>query len=222
MDYLTLLVQKFAYLFFNDRKTSMNVRVHSLDYDNCLANRLYATDYTKHPASVPDNSKIGLLYAQMHKVASENPTATILFDFYDDKESILKNLLEFYQEHLHLIPTNVALSIYQYDGKQLGRVAPVLQGQGEIDRNYKETIKSIAAANNNYLIPVAIKSFFDIKFAKPEVKIADASNPVIPPTSPRQALSFFSVAAQPVIAVVQASGEARASLGNTQPTFNHT
>jgi len=40
-----------------------------------------------------DSSKLSILYAQTHKVASDNPKSKISFDFYDDRSDILSGLL---------------------------------------------------------------------------------------------------------------------------------
>ena len=45
-----------------------------------------------------DENKCLLLYAQMQKVALENPHEKIIFNFYDDRDDILQNLSRFYSK----------------------------------------------------------------------------------------------------------------------------
>lgn len=92
-----------------------------------------------------DNEKVSLLYAQMHKIASENPTETIEFHFYDDVEYILNTLNDFYNKHNILIPKNVILQLHQYQGGQLTVPNPYasLTGTGNPDPAYRQTVRKM-------------------------------------------------------------------------------
>lgn len=97
-----------------------------------------------------DETKATILYAQMHKVAQENPEEDIIFDFYDDRGNrarapidILEHLQTFFTKYPELIPSNVTLRLNHYAG---GTVTPLatIKGQGFIDANYKQTVKDMA------------------------------------------------------------------------------
>ncbi len=90
-----------------------------------------------------DDSKLSLLYAQMHKVASENRDAEIVFDFYDDRDDILNGLKNFLSKNSDLIPRNVTLRLHKYEGGPITNIA-TLSGTGEIDDTYRNTIKLMA------------------------------------------------------------------------------
>jgi hypothetical protein len=72
----------------------------------------------QHPTWVRawDNSKLRILYAQMHFLASENPDADIEYDFFDDRSGMLQELLEIFQQFPELKPGNVKLNLYHYKG----------------------------------------------------------------------------------------------------------
>src|SRR3990167_2496951 len=91
-----------------------------------------------------DKTKLTILYAQMHKIASENPQAAIDFDFYDDvNEPILQGLKRFFAANPDLIPRNVKLRLHRYNGNELEKIAEQ-QGTGDIDANYQNNIKLMA------------------------------------------------------------------------------
>ncbi len=95
-----------------------------------------------------DETKVIILYAQMHKIALENPDEQILFDFFDDrgnksdKKDILENLSDFYSKHLDLIPANVTLRLNHYEGDAVTRIKEI-PGSGFIDMNYRQTVKDL-------------------------------------------------------------------------------
>lgn len=88
-----------------------------------------------------DDSKLTLLYAQMHKAACDNPNATITFDFYDDRfeNDILQKLAVFFDSNKDLVPHNLLLRLHHYDGHKIKDVINI-QGEGPIDSNFKEHI----------------------------------------------------------------------------------
>lgn len=132
----------------------------------------------KHNTTLFDTNKISLLYAQMHKVAHENPDAEIHFHFYDDRQDILEQLNTFFNnKDYHPVPRNVILHLHHY------RYAPSLEkmsdtmfatihseGKGIIDSKYRETILAmgektlIAKGHPNGLAAVnsSLKGEFDV------------------------------------------------------------
>jgi len=91
-----------------------------------------------------DDSKISILYTQMHKLASENPNAEIVYNFYDDRWDIYQPLADFFKKHPDLIPANVKLNIYAYSGSKTPGNIITLEGKGEIDFNYSNNLKLMA------------------------------------------------------------------------------
>jgi hypothetical protein len=89
-----------------------------------------------------DNTKVSILYAQMHKLATENPDAEILFNFFDDKEEILDALTAYFSDGV-MMPSNVKLALYSYDGDKLELKSPLIQGQGIVDMSYQDTIRKM-------------------------------------------------------------------------------
>lgn len=107
-----------------------------------------------------DASKITLLYAQMHKIASENPSSQIVYRFHDDKREILQGLRRVFAARPDLIPHNVTLECYAYKGRETiaGPAEPTLppaddllpkriKGTGAIDSSYAVTIRNIASSS---------------------------------------------------------------------------
>jgi hypothetical protein len=90
-----------------------------------------------------DESKFLILYSQMHKLASENPHDNVVFHFYDDQQhAILDNLHSFFTQHPNLMPHNLTLHLHHYAGESISNM-PSIKGNGEIDADYQESIKSI-------------------------------------------------------------------------------
>lgn len=105
-----------------------------------------------HSDWIFDDTKASLIYAQMHKVALENPTEEIIFDFYDDRgfgarapKDILEDLREFFSKNPELIPPNVTLRLNHYAGGNVSKMEP-LKGKTSniIDANYQQTVKDMA------------------------------------------------------------------------------
>lgn len=91
-----------------------------------------------------DERKLTLIYAQIHKAASDNPSANITFDFYDDRQDILSALCEFFQKYPHMMPANVKLQLNHYNGGDITPM-PTIQGTGSIDKDFRETVKGMVA-----------------------------------------------------------------------------
>lgn len=119
-------------------------------FDNANNERrdVFFRNQTAHPPWPFDESKASILYAQMHKVAKENPGEKIEFNFYDDKdEEILRPLHEFYTKYPELIPHNVRLNLHKYAGENVVSLTPI-NGTGMIDTNYAESTRDMWAADS--------------------------------------------------------------------------
>jgi hypothetical protein len=92
--------------------------------------------------TVFDTSKLLLVYAQVHKIASEHLDADITYDLYDDTEPILNNLYDFFKSNPDLIPKNVRIKLNHYAGGNVSRCNGI-QGTGDIDHNYQINIQQI-------------------------------------------------------------------------------
>jgi len=116
---------------------------------------------SEHAEWKPDETKMSILYAQMHRVASQYPSEEIIFDFYDDKDKILDSLYSFYEQYKELIPSNVTLRLNQYAGEQVLEMDE-LHGTGFIDQNYRETVLQIGEiATEHFSSRLKNKSSFD-------------------------------------------------------------
>ena len=95
-----------------------------------------------------DETKFSILYAQMHKQASEHPNDEIVFDFFDDREDILMALSNYFSRHLEFIPRNTTLCLNKFNGNELNHPNKnsktafpiILNGLGEINVNYRQAI----------------------------------------------------------------------------------
>ncbi len=101
-----------------------------------------------------DTTKASTLYAQVHKLATQYPDDTIVFDFYDDKKfEILLPLMQYYQRYPQLLPRNVLLQLNFYEGENDVRISSI-QGTGFIDKNFDQSMKQMqkrAALGNRSL-----------------------------------------------------------------------
>ncbi|MDP1574752.1 MAG: pentapeptide repeat-containing protein [Coxiellaceae bacterium] len=120
------------------------------------ATRIQENKNTGNDPVPSDKNKLSILYAQLHKIASENPDADIVFDFYDDKTDILDSLNTFFEKNPDLIPNNVTLQLHRYanhdaENNPLEKhaederyVLKVLQGTGSIDIHYSINTQLLA------------------------------------------------------------------------------
>lgn len=112
-------------------------------------------DLSKFPNWVHDESKMTLIYAQMHKLAIDHPNDQIQFHFIDDKEELLNDLYEYFSKFPELIPKNVTLNLKAYTGPtdrngkpvaQLFKAYNPIQGTRELpDHDFRNTVKNMAA-----------------------------------------------------------------------------
>lgn len=106
--------------------------------------------YRKDKGWVWDRQKATLLYAQIQKVANENPTEAIIFDFYDDRgnnlykeEHTLERLNNFFEKNSQLIPKNVTLNLHHYAGEHTECLFQI-KGSGGNNPTFKQTVKDMA------------------------------------------------------------------------------
>jgi len=71
-----------------------------------------------HAGAIFDETKILLIYAHAHRIASLHSNEDIIIDFYDDRSDILGMVATFFYDYPTLLPKNVTLRITHYaDGK---------------------------------------------------------------------------------------------------------
>lgn len=138
----------------------------------CWEETIEGDAYSTHPAWVFDDTKLTILYAQMQKVAFENPNEAIQFEFYDDRNdggnALLEPLHAFFCENPQLIPHNVTLQLNHFYGdvNSLNPYPPII-GIGAINPDYRATVKEMAAQVSDTVSPVdgdtdtKIASLFD-------------------------------------------------------------
>lgn len=107
-----------------------------------------------------DQSKILIVYMQMHHLAAKYPNKKIHYVFYDDVDIIRYNLHKFFSEKTYLIPKNIVISTKKYVGDEPAQKKPEkfksgytvddgfikthdfsqsIQGTGSIDFGYQFT-----------------------------------------------------------------------------------
>lgn len=101
-----------------------------------------------------DESKLTILYAQMHYLASTQPDAKIAYHFIDDRyypadenglldeDDILFDLHAFFSANPDLIPKNVTLNLHFYNGEDYVDIAKI-KGKGEVDADYPTSIQRL-------------------------------------------------------------------------------
>lgn len=95
-----------------------------------------------------DESKILLLYTQMHLIASQNPDDELAFHFADGWDGIANDVQNYFAENRNLIPNNMTLYVHHYAScKNINTVVGTpLQGTGEINRHYQQTYNAVVEA----------------------------------------------------------------------------
>lgn len=101
-----------------------------------------------HQASLVDETKVSMLYAQMHRFAHLHEGGDITFVFKDDRADILAGINQFYQENPERIPSNVTLKLEQKLSSENTQALPFetqqIKGSGLIDESYAENSKALA------------------------------------------------------------------------------
>ncbi|CAM4483128.1 MAG: hypothetical protein LEGION0403_FIIPPAGN_02504 [Legionella sp.] len=115
-------------------------------YKNILRAQYQQNKDIEHAEWVFDNNKVSLIYAQAHRVASLHPSETsIVIDFYDDSDGILKRVGNFFSSFPHLLPQNVQLNIKKYNGTSLPVLQKEIQGCGEVDSKYDWSVRFMSS-----------------------------------------------------------------------------
>ncbi len=107
------------------------------------------------PDWLHDDSKLTLLYAQMHKMSLKYPNDILNYNFVDDREDIVTNLYEYFIQYPEMIPHNVTLNLKKYIGPTdkyrhkvdplVTEFAPIRGTRPSADQHYRQTIKTMAA-----------------------------------------------------------------------------
>ncbi len=91
-----------------------------------------------------DKDKLLLIYAQVHRIASQYPNSKkIHFHFYDDQMEILKGLESFFMDYPSFLPKNVSLNLHFYDGTAMPSNFKQIDGVGKVDRQYIASVKEL-------------------------------------------------------------------------------
>lgn len=105
-------------------------------------------------SSILDTSSLGMLYAQLHKVAFDYQDAEVVFDFYNGNEAKSTVLHSFFEANRDLIPRNVILNFHVYTGTGIfdeTKLKPIikhlnpLEGEGEIERDFQQGYLNLIA-----------------------------------------------------------------------------
>jgi len=94
-----------------------------------------------------DHSRLLMLYAQMHHIASQNPDKQLKFTFVHPNKDLLENIHTFFSnpDYIQLKPKNISLHLVQYNGNEEPKeINSVQNGKGgKIDNNYRENTKKL-------------------------------------------------------------------------------
>lgn len=103
----------------------------------------------KPPADwLHDRSKLTILYAMVHRFAKAHPKGCNNYYFYDDDETVLDQLHDYFADYPQLLPHNTTLHLRLYKGAQeepFFKSYRSIVGMGKIDKKYGETVKEMAA-----------------------------------------------------------------------------
>lgn len=109
-----------------------------------------------------DCSKISIIYAQLHHIATQHPDKQIAMHFYDDKISILNNLYKFYNKNLQWIPKNLSLHLFKQvaiTGHNPVKATPTLLGDGPVNNDYHRQLLNLAKSFEWQSIPEGFNGF---------------------------------------------------------------
>ena len=148
--------------------------------------RAMTTDYRgDHAETYFDETKLTLVYAQIHKAAMDNPGADIIYDFYDDREDILRILHRFFKKFPELLPSNVNMRLHRYDGA-LPQMFGLVQGKGVaaggvpfIDRNYRDTVQHMVqlASTNDQDYRKKLDVIYSLEMILEDIVVEEHLNP---------------------------------------------
>jgi hypothetical protein len=72
-------------------------------------------EYCDDSFQAVNNSKINLIYTQLHYLSNKYPDQDIIYDFYDDRADICRALYTAFLHAPELLPSNITLRINHYD-----------------------------------------------------------------------------------------------------------
>lgn len=124
-------------LTFTSEETALDPKLGELHLA-MLKNMEKEENGAKHKDEIPrDESKFILLFVQMHRAALLAPTDQIKFMFFDDRSDILENVITVFTKYPELIPSNIILEVYHYDGEKPQKQL-VIHGTGTAHPDYKK------------------------------------------------------------------------------------
>ncbi len=99
-----------------------------------------------HPVWKRDHTKLRILYAQMHLLASLKPRKKTIYNFYDDRDDMLRGLLALFQRYPMLKPGNVKLQLHYYFGTGKPLLFGICDFSDEpIDYNWPHNVKLLGS-----------------------------------------------------------------------------
>lgn len=104
----------------------------------------------KSPRAIIDSSAITLIYASAHRAAQIHPNAQILLDFYNSNMEVLSANKSFYEKLAILLPPNVVLRLYYYNGSVFYLLAAIPGKGEEFDKNFEWSICTLALLEGIY------------------------------------------------------------------------
>lgn len=90
-----------------------------------------------------DDSKLTIVFPHIQKIAKEHRHATIIYNFYDDKQEIINGLIKIFSQHPDLIKRGVIVRLHAYEGKSVELKAEFV-GTGGLDLDYHASVKLMA------------------------------------------------------------------------------
>lgn len=172
-----------------------------LDERYALLDNLPRNFSVDHAPYLFDEGKLSLVYGISHdavlnilKELEEDQDKRIVIYILDDRLDILIHLFRIFSQYPQLLPKQVFLKFYLYNGLLADQPLGCIQGEGESDCNYRENIKLMAYLCGSDLLdftePVNMVKKLDIvKFLELR-QIATISNQLQESTS--KSFSFFS------------------------------
>lgn len=112
--------------------------------DHFLLDKIYGTEFFF------DHTKFALLYAVLNRISCQNKNHPTTIVFREDREDIFEGLKKIFFAHPDLIPKNIKLMFWPYDGhvlqanqQSVPKEPVIIEGIGETDRNYVENVRKI-------------------------------------------------------------------------------
>lgn len=142
-------------------------------FNEDLLNDAY-NSYFQHADSIYDTRKLSLLYAIAHDVVNHvlaelditDKHAEVTIDFFDDRLDIHEPLAEILAKYPRLLPDNVTINFFHFDGKLRMNPIASVKGTGVLDLNYWKNVKLMAKMCGHdlhtYSLPIDTISQLDI------------------------------------------------------------